>query len=182
LPVLPAQREKLRTGQKNKTAVAELSTAYPGFKTVLDAELASATKMWDAASKEGDAKKKAEAMKKTNTYIEELTDPLAEIKSKSEGIEKTISDLGKLKLVKNSAESSKRSRVMKEIGETKSAVATALSTAAPKDRAEALKLIEEQKSKIVSAWSTGNRTLSSLKGGGKKKNKNKKNKKSDKKK
>ena len=177
----PSSEGETEDWNKNKTKTAELVTAFPGFKTVLDAELASATKMWGEAGKAGDAKKNAEAMKKTNDYLEELIDPLAEIQSKSSAIEDTISKLGKLKLVKKSSESSKRKRVMSDIGDTKSAVAATLSAAAPKDRAEALALIDAEKSKIVSAWSKGNRTLSSLKGGKKKGKKDKKKSKKDKK-
>ena len=177
----PSTEGETEDWTENTTTVGELTSAYPGFKTVFDAELAAATKMWESAEKESDETKKAEAMKKTNTHIEELIDPLSEIQSKSKGIEDTITKLGNLKLIKNSSESSKRKRVMGEIGDVKVTVAMALSAAAPQDRAEALTLIEEQKDKIVDAWSKGNRTLSSLKGDKKKKDK-KKSKKKDKKK
>jgi hypothetical protein len=171
----PSSEGESKTWTKNQELVTEHSKTWPGFKTVLEADQKEAKGMWEEAGKIGDEKQKAEKMKATNAFQNEMLSKLGEIKSKNDSIDKTAKKLNKLKL--KGSQSSTRKKVVKQLYEAKSKVASKMSSAAPTTKEEAMTILKEQTSTLTSAWMKGVSTQKKLEPKKKKKEKKKKDKK-----
>ena len=156
----PSTEGETKKWTKNQETVTEHSATWPGFKTVLEADQKKAKGMWEEAGKLSDEKQKAEKMKETNTYQLELLNKLGEVKAKNDTIDTTAKKLNKLKL--KGLKHTKRNKVVKEMYEVKSKVASNMSGAAPKDKEEAMTLLKAQTSLLAGAWRKGSSAYKSL--------------------
>lgn len=169
----PSAKNELQYWENNKKAAAEFNTSYPAFKTYIDENLKAATPVAEAAIKLTDEKKKAEELQKANKTINDgAIGRLSEIKSKKEGLNKTIEKLDKLKLTKD--KSKKRKKAMNAASEAISNVDKALAEAKPEDKAGAMTILKAQVDALISAQSSADRVYNSVKPKSKKKKKKKK--------
>jgi len=166
----PTTKGETQKFSRHKEAVAEYSGRWPGFKSVLQASLKKATKEMEEAKEVSGDEKKAEAMKEANETISKLTNRLGEVKYKSEGVEKLITKLNKLRLKKS--KSKDRKKAVKRARKSLKEVDEAMKTAKPGTESEAMAVLKPLISKLISARGAANRAHKAL--GGKKSKKKKK--------
>ena len=157
----PSAKNESQYWENNKKSVAEFSAKYPGFKTVLDADLKKATGVWDEAAGVADEEAKAKKMQEANKIVGELVGKLNEVKFKSEGIKSTIKKMDALKLDK--AKDKDRKKAVKKAEKSIEKVDEALKEAKPADKAEALKILNKQISELISSAGDADRALTGLK-------------------
>lgn len=165
----PTTKGETQTFSRHKEAVAEYSGRWPGFKSVLQASLKKATEEMEAAKKVSGDEKMAAAMKEANETIAKLTNRLGEVKYKSEGVEKTITKLNKLRLKKS--KSKDRKKAVKKARKSLTEVDEAMKAAKPGTETEAMAALKPLISKLISASGAADRARKAL--GGKKSKKKK---------
>ena len=163
--------------RKNETA-KEYATTWPGFKTVIDAQVTAAGAVWKEAEGISDKEAKAAKMKEANELLGKLVGRLGEVKYKSEGIEKTIDKMNKLKL--NKTKDKTRSNKTDDAHKVLNKVNETMKAAAPADLDAAVAILKEQISDLISGQGAADRGYKAL-GGGKRKSKKSKKKKRSKK-
>lgn len=167
----PSSKNEQQYWTNHQTNAAEYKTAYPGFVTVIDANMANASKFMTEAKALKDEEAKAKKMEEGNAVAAVVVGKLTEIKYKIEGLDKVATKLGDLKLPKSKANT--RRDAMTRASESATKVRTTLAEAKPANEEEAKTLLDEQVSFLISEQGAADRVYSSLKP--KKKKKKKKN-------
>lgn len=167
----PSSKNETQYWENHKKAAEEYKTSYPGMATLIDENIKAATAVMDEAAKLTDEKQKAEKMKAGNEIAQGFVGKITEVKTKREGLEKTITKLADLKLPKE--QSNKRKDAMKEAQTVVDEVNTALIEAKPENKEAAETLLKDQVSKLISAQGAADRAYNSLKPKKEKKSKKK---------
>lgn len=156
----------------HQTNAKEYKTSYPGFTTIIDTDIASATAEMTAAKALKDEEAKAAKMEAGNAIAAVVVGKITEVESKLESLDKVSEKLGKLKLPKSKA--SDRRDAMDKANEAATKVRTALAEAKPATKEEATKLLDDQVSVLISAQGAADGVYSRLKPKKAKKKKKKK--------
>ena len=144
-----------------KANAAEYTTAWPKFKTIVDARLTEGEKALEATKSIADKAKQGEAMSEAIDAYGKIVNKLGEVKFKSQGIDDLIAKLNKIKLPKD--KSKRRNQVVSEAREKMLAVTTKLEQAVPTNEAEALAAIDPAIGELISIRGSVDRAISSFK-------------------
>ncbi len=156
----PSMKNEIQYWDNAKKDLAEAIAEYPAFKDLLNAKMAEAQKLWDAAEKATGEDEKAKQMKAANEKLNELLGQFTQIKTKIKGIEDAISKLNAKKLTK--VEDITR---MKAISAARKAIAEVkdlLAKAKPEAEEDAKKITGDAISKLISAQGDIDRAIKSL--------------------
>ena len=156
----PTAKNEGQYWENHQKNAQEFKTTYPGLSPLIDENIKAAKAVMDEAEKLTDEKQKAEKMKEGNTIALGFVGKISEVKSKREGLEKTITKLAELKLPKEQA--NKRQEAMSAAQKTVDEVNTAMTEAKPESKDAALSLFKDQVSKLISAQGDADRALKSF--------------------
>ena len=170
----PSTEGETKKYERNKIELAELTTTWPGFKTIGDAQLATAEEAWKSASDVAGEEERAKAMEAANEAFDPLLNKLSQVKSKSERLEERIRKLRNIRLntKKNKA---RREQVIEDASAVLAQVDAAMTGASPADAGTADAFLQDQIGKLISAAGPIDRMIekfkTKVKVGGKKKGK-----------
>lgn len=158
-PSLKGESQQWENAQKD---LAEFTSNYPGFQTVVGEALNKAKTEWQAAEALTDEKAKAKKFSDVNDSLRSDTSKFTEIKYKQENVQKALTELNALKLDKSA--DAKRTEAVNEAMTQLQEMATILSTANPATLSEAQDKAKEAVKILISTQGLVDRTTKAVKG------------------
>ena len=158
-PSMKGESQQWENAQKD---LAQFTTNYTGFQTVIDDVLNKAKSDWQAAEALTDEKEKAKKFSDINDNLRSNTSKFTEIKYKQENLQKGIDELNALRLDKK-ADAQRNDAVTEAMGKMQE-IATILSTANPASLSDAQDKAKEAIKILISTQGLVDRTTKAVKG------------------
>ncbi len=157
----PSSKNEAQYWDNHQKSLTEQSTAYPAFKTILEAHKAAAEPMMKAAKALSDEDAKAKKMKEANAALTKVLGKMTEIKTKKASLNSLIEKLNKLKLPKDKHE--RRTDAVNAARASLREVEKAMTGATVTNDEEALKVLDAQVSALISARGAADRAYNAVK-------------------
>lgn len=139
---------------------AETVAKYPAFKTILDAKMKDAQRIWDEAQKISNDEEKGAKMKEANAKLNEMLGQFTQIKYKNQGVESSLKKAGEKRLSKS--DDQKRRSAMEQARKALAEIESTLSKAKPANEEEAKSATQKAISSLISAQGDLDRVMKPL--------------------